>query len=451
MDRLMDFQDLAAAVCQYLRPMDVLFLLPASSRVQHMAGSEEVWRYFCRQRWGPATNLQLFRSAKDCLRDCNGWYPKDVKNGRCLPSFQLRRLQAPDPPALALDVRMNHEDLVLVTEGAESKPARLMVLDPRDGSTKDNLQVSDCNVNCCDISPGLIGIGGDDLKVQLFRRPGSMTYGSSSSSNLTHCGQGSDSGGYIFCESFQCSDPVNDLRLVREDAVVALKTVKSRQPVGLEVIHWDRPDIRSSIVGGSAECGGKFLHALDCFDGCCSLSNLVCTAEHPVTSCFSAMLFDLRRSMPCVMDVPVTETDLGTLLWPLRTGRFPQVYANLLREHGTGTGEIRMVDFRYPSLKLSVHCRLPNPVEDFRCLDGSIYAVCADRDAEVPRLRLHRFNPEVGMTECLCTVVEAHDARGRTFREDLKVFAMSPQGFALAYGHEFTLGHVARPQRWMVQ
>jgi|Cyp1metagenome_2_1107374.scaffolds.fasta_scaffold01927_30 hypothetical protein len=51
----------------------------------------------------------------------------------------------------------------------------------------------------------------------------------------------------------------------------------------------------------------------------------------------------------------------GTLLWPLRTGRFPQassatlvgvevfpsaswqVYANLLREHGTGTGEIRMV------------------------------------------------------------------------------------------------------------
>lgn len=36
-------------------------------------------------------------------------------------------------------------------------------------------QVSDCNVNCCDISPGLIGIGGDDLKVPkkgvIFRPP----------------------------------------------------------------------------------------------------------------------------------------------------------------------------------------------------------------------------------------------------------------------------------------
>ena len=120
---------------------------------------------------------------------------------------------------------------------------------------------------------------------------------------------------------------------------------------GLEVIHWERPEIRSSIVGGSAQCGGplrsrcpdvpfflcplklrknhvisqnmgwllrkvthasgdvrhckiflsyegsrfavsrfrwsrcggKFLHALDCFDGCSSLSNLVCTGEHPVT------------------------------------------------------------------------------------------------------------------------------------------------------------------------
>lgn len=28
------------------------------------------------------------------------------------------------------------------------------------------------------------------------------------------------------------SDPVNDLRLAQEDALVALKTIKSRQPVG---------------------------------------------------------------------------------------------------------------------------------------------------------------------------------------------------------------------------
>ena len=37
-------------------------------------------------------NASLFAnvsSVQDCLRDCNGWYPKDVKNGRCLPSFQV--------------------------------------------------------------------------------------------------------------------------------------------------------------------------------------------------------------------------------------------------------------------------------------------------------------------------------------------------------------------------
>ena len=28
---------------------------------------------------------------------------------------------------------------------------------------------------------------------------------------------------------------------------------------------------------------GKFLHALDCFEGCCSLSSIVCTGEHPET------------------------------------------------------------------------------------------------------------------------------------------------------------------------
>ena len=32
-------------------------------------------------------------------------------------ALQLRRLQAPDPPALALDVRMNHEDRWLVHGG----------------------------------------------------------------------------------------------------------------------------------------------------------------------------------------------------------------------------------------------------------------------------------------------------------------------------------------------
>ena len=30
-------------------------------------------------------------------------------------------------------------------------------------------------------------------------------------------------------------------------------------------------------------CWGKFLHALDCFEGCCSLGNIVCTGEHPLT------------------------------------------------------------------------------------------------------------------------------------------------------------------------
>lgn len=359
----------------------------------------------------------------------------------------MHRVKATEGPGLVMDIRMTNQELVAVTEavtGSIYKDAKMLVMDTRDASIKDHIEVSEANINCCDVADGLIAVGGDDFKVRLFWRPGSMTHSSSCSSNQ---GCQSQNGGYVLGESILCSDPVNDLRLA-EDSIVALKTVKSRQPVGVDVIQLGHPDQRRSIHGGSVESGGKFLHALDCFEGCCSLSSIVCTGEHPETSFFSAMLFDFRRSRSCVMDVPVTENDFGTLLWPLRTGRFPQVYANLLREGVTNRGEITMVDFRYPSLKLSVHCPLPNPVEDFRCLEGSIYAVTSDTELGQSRLQLHRFDPDAGITECLCTVVEAYDARGRTSREDLKVFSICPQGFALAYGGEFALGNVTRPRRW---
>ncbi|CAJ1452989.1 unnamed protein product [Effrenium voratum] len=441
--RLLDFpQDMAPFVCQFLRSEEVLALLPVSRRVHAMAMQQEVWRFFCRRRWGKSANLHLFDHAKDCLRDQNGWFPREFGHSRCLPSFQVRHVKPHDLPGLTMDMRMTHEDLVMVTEAPSTsrgmRKARMLVLDPADASYKDHVEVSESTINCCDMAPGRICIGGDDSKVRLFRRSSGSCHGNGNQS------------GYCLAESISCNDTVNDLRLVREDAVVALKTIRNRHPAGMDLIHLERPDARRSIAGGCSECGGKFLHALDCFEQSCSLTNVVCTGEHPVTSCFSAMLFDFRRSLPCVLDVPVTENNLGTMLWPLRTGRFPQVYANLLHEGRSSHGEITMVDFRFPSLKPAMHCKLPSPIEDFRCLEGSIYAVCADTNLGRSRLRLHRFSPGACMTECLCTVAEAYDGRGRTSREDLKVFSVCPGGFAIAYGNELALGSLQRPQRWMV-
>lgn len=229
-----------------------------------------------------------------------------------------------------------------------------------------------------------------------------------------------------------------------------MRTHQNRHPAGLDLIPLGRPEVRISFPGGSWATRGKYIHALDGFEEGCSLSGVACSGEHPLTSAFSAMLFDFRRPAPCVIDLPVTSVrqghPVGTMLWPLRAGCSPKVYANLLHEEGrrNGRGTIAMVDFRYPSMDKGVLFHLPDPVDDFRCFGGSIYAACTDTSTLQHRLRVHRCTPSrPTMAECLCTVVEQYDAAGRSPREDLKTFSICPRGFAVTYGEYLALGTVA--------
>jgi len=106
-----------------------------------------------------------------------------------------------------------------------------------------------------------------------------------------------------------------------------------------------------------------------------------------------------------------------------------------------------MIDFRYPVIDdLSVRFQLPDPVDDFRCFGGSIYAACTDTSSPQHKLGVHRCSPsQPGTAESLCTVVEAYDAAGRSPREDLKVFSVCQRGFAVAYGDYLALGTIAEP------
>ena len=53
------------------------------------------WEFPKDLAWHNASLFANVSSVQDCLRDCNGWYPKDVKNGRCLPSFQVGNIVTP--------------------------------------------------------------------------------------------------------------------------------------------------------------------------------------------------------------------------------------------------------------------------------------------------------------------------------------------------------------------
>lgn len=439
-------QDLGVLVCQYLGPNDVVRLVVVSCRTRELGLCDEVWRFFCHVRWGRSANLRAYKIAKDLYFDCNGWFPQRCGQ-RQKPFFDVQRLKLHDSPCLTMDVRMTDEEIIVVSEAPHHgkygrQDASVHIIDPGTRELRERFEVSNATINCCDIGPDLICLGSDDSKVRLYRRHAASS---------AECGQSSD-GGYQPVGEYTCASEVNDLRFAREDVIIAVRTHQNRHPAGLDLIPLGRPDVRISFPGGSWATRGKYIHALDGFEEGCSLSAVACSGEHPLTSAFSAMLFDFRRPAPCVVDLPVTSVlqghPVGTMLWPLRAGQSPQVYANLLYEedHQHGCGTVAMVDFRYPSVDVCVRFEFPDPVEDFRCFGGSIYAACSD--ASKLSLRVHRSVPsQPGTSECLCTVVEAHDAAGRSPHGDLKVFSICPRGFAVSYGEHLALGTMAEP-RW---
>eukprot|EP00418_Pyrodinium_bahamense_P036366 CAMPEP_0179206646 /NCGR_PEP_ID=MMETSP0796-20121207/103040_1 /TAXON_ID=73915 /ORGANISM="Pyrodinium bahamense, Strain pbaha01" /LENGTH=489 /DNA_ID=CAMNT_0020911569 /DNA_START=6 /DNA_END=1472 /DNA_ORIENTATION=- len=441
-------QDLSVLVCQCLGPVSVLSFAAASRRAHELGLREELWRFFCLERWGSAANLHAYEGTKDLYLDCNGWFPQRCGR-RQRPFFEVRCLRLHNSPCLTMDLRITEHEIIAVSEaprGSTGSRASVQIIDTGTRGVREQFEVSDATINCCDIGPNLVCLGSDDSKVRLYRRSHvSGTF--SSASDL-------DAGYRPSCE-YICASEVNDLRFAREDAVIAVRTHQNRHPAGLDLIPLGRPDVRISFPGGSWATRGKYIHALDGFEEGCSLSGVACSGEHPLTSAFSAMLFDFRRPAPCVVDLPVTSVQqghpIGTMLWPLRAGRSPKVYANLLHEEGRrqGRGTIAMVDFRYPSSGVCVQFQLPSPVDDFRCFGDSIYAACTDAGSmQQQRLRVHRCSPSrPGAAESLCTVVEAYDAGGRSPREDLKVFSVCPRGFAVSYGEYLALGTIAEP-RW---
>lgn len=346
-----------------------------------------------------------------------------------------------------MDMRMTNEEIVTVSEAWQkngvTQQACVQVIDPDSLGVRQCIAVSESTINCCDVSLGTICLGSDDFKVRFYRQSGRASANGSADS----------AGCYELCYEYLCASEVNDLRFTREDAVIAVRTHQNRHPAGLDLIPVHRPDARISFQGGSVATRGKYIHALDGFEDSCSLGAMACSGEDATTSAFSAMLFDFRRSTPCVVDLPVTTQQQGhphaTMLWPLRGGRAPQVYANLLdegRHHDGGT--IAMMDFRYPSMQVAELFHFPDPVDDFRCLDGSIYAACTEVDNSINRcIRLHRCSHGHKNIERLCTVVEAYDSCGRPPKEDLKVFSICSRGFAMTYGGQLSLGHLAEPRR----
>jgi len=431
--RLADIpQDVAALVCHYLHPEDALRLLPASRNIQSITQQPDIWRCFCFLRWGRGANLHLYDHAKDCFRDQNGWFPWQGMV-RSPPCFEVRCLKTHQQGCASMDLRTTTQELVTVSEAVRHKNARLQILDPVSATRKANLEVSPSTINCCDVARGLVCVGSDDGNVRVYK-PGML---------------GTEKGEYSLVQQFACHEKVNDLRITTEGKVLALKTRRNRVPSGLDIIDLECSG-QAVVEGGSRASRGKFLHAVDGFDGGCSLNQVPMVGEHSLTTGFSAMLFDFRRRDPCVLDVPVTDEGPAMVLWPLRAGRFPQVFCGLVPESSSLAGPqglISMVDFRYAAaLVPAIH--LPGPVDDFRFLDGRIYALCSDTTRRPSPLTLHRFSPEAGRAEYLCTVVE-ESCTGRRPEWDIKVLGIHPGGFAVAFGDELAVGTVARPPEWM--
>lgn len=411
-------QDVCVLVCQYLGPSDLVLFLPASRRSRDLGLLEAVWRFFCLAKWGPAANLGIYSRAKDLCIDGNGWFPPS----RCSrPFFEVNKIQFHNLPCLTMDLRVTEEEIFAVSERpSKCGKAGVHVIDPVTGNLLDHFQVSAATINCCDVGRGLVCLGSEDGKVRIYSRSGD--YGGERT--------------YRQSVQFGLMNEVNDLRLTVQDSVVAVRTHANRHPAGLDILSLDRPDAKTSLEAGSEMTRGKYVHAVDGFEGCCSLHALAASGEHPLTSAFSAMLFDFRRPSPCVADLPVTSLKqghpVGTMLWPLRAGQSPVVYANLMDEGRRGCGRIAMVDFRYPAAGVVTNFELPGHVDDFRCFGGHIYAACTEL-GPTQQLSVYRCSHSEPQAQHLCTVVEAYKPVD-VAQEDLKVLSVCQRGFAVSFG-----------------
>ena len=72
---------------------------------------------------------------------------------------------------------------------------------------------------------------------------------------------------------------MNDLRITTDGKVLALKTRRNRVPSGLDIIDLEHAG-QSVVEGGSRASRGKFLHAVDGFEGGCSLHQV--SVESPI-------------------------------------------------------------------------------------------------------------------------------------------------------------------------
>merc|ERR1719174_1810185 len=148
-----------------------------SCRSVHLTSkSEEVWRFFCKLRWGMSANIVLYGSARDLYKDGNGWFPR--RCGRRLnPHLEVQEMTLHETPCLTMDMRMTNEEVVTVSEAPTDEhgvvqQACIHVIDPDTSRVRQRIEASRSTINCCDVGHGAICLGIDDFKVRLYQRRG---------------------------------------------------------------------------------------------------------------------------------------------------------------------------------------------------------------------------------------------------------------------------------------
>mmetsp|Transcript_27253 Transcript_27253/g.50022 ORF Transcript_27253/g.50022 Transcript_27253/m.50022 type:complete len:476 (-) Transcript_27253:31-1458(-) len=428
-------QDVDLMICELLTPTDVLQLETVNHQLKDPCQSNRLWKVFCTRQWGAKSNFTAYRRAKDLFRDDNGWHPL-CERKPVLPKFQMKEISLHATQCMAMDLRFTGEETITAwnieamnSSGHKQRQASLSIVDHSTARVKQVFDLCGTAMNCCDVSQGLILTGSVDGKVRTYRRSDSLT----------------DQLYRQSCE-YICEDEVNDLRIAREGAAIAIRTTPRRRPAGLDFIPLQRPDRRISFPGGSWATKGKFIHAVDGFEEGCSLGSVACIGENSHNSHYYAMLFDFRLSKPCVVDFQVTsdqQSKEGTMLWPFHAGCFPMVYGNL--QPSSQSGSISMIDFRHPAVQeLLPFFELPRPVDDFRCYRGQLYTLCTSGITK--NLEVYRCSPCTREVECLCHFPQGPAVGGLPgVPVDLKHLGICDAGFAAANGASLTLASIAEP------